>query len=303
MKDMVMTSVDFDLKDLLAKHQIDPGAVLVLRHTPKEPQLKSIFRWLAANQPTVFNAYQQTQTEVVEQRMKKAKYVAAFIGHAPGSALFVGLYERYGEELLNPDQIRKLPGFQGLKKYGMEIPERPQFLFDLKLREDFFGDWKGKLAIEWPGGEINWHRFANQASFGITTLHEESLLGEKPPLNYREWDLDWNMLNILPESWKAVLRGWCGIYFIFDSSDGKGYVGKASGSENLLGRWMNYKDNGDGGNVKLRGRDPKNFRFSILELVPGDMEIESVEEREQNWMLRLRTRTRTHGLNLPELDF
>jgi hypothetical protein len=92
-----------------------------------------------------------------------------------------------------------------------------------------------------------------------------------------------------------MLSGWCGIYYIFDISDGTGYVGKASGSQNLFGRWLNYADSGDGGNLKLRGRDPGNFRFSILELVPGDMEDETVEWREQNWMLRLRTRTRTHG--------
>lgn len=137
----------------------------------------------------------------------------------------------------------------------------------------------------------------------MAAIHEESLLVEKPPSSYREWNLQWDRLKLLPESWKAHLRVWRGIYYIFDVSDGKGYVGKASGRQNLLGRWINYADGGDGGNQKLRGRDPRNFRFSILELVPGDLEEETVEEIEQNWMLRLGTRTRTHGLNLPELDY
>jgi len=66
---------------------------------------------------------------------------------------------------------------------------------------------------------------------------------------------------------------------------------------------LDYANTGDGGKPKLRGRDPKNLRFSILELVPGDLEDGDVETKEQNWMLRLRTRTRTHGLNLPELDY
>jgi hypothetical protein len=158
------------------------------------------------------------------------------------------------------------------------------------------------LIIKWPGKEISWHRLSDRAAFKIVAIHAESLLSEKVPQNYRDWDLHWNRLNDLPESWKAKLQGWCGIYYIFDVSDGRGYVGKASGSENLLGRWLNYAGSGDGGNAKLRGRDPANFRFSILELIPGDLEDEAVTRREQNWMIRLRTRTSAHGLNLPEID-
>ena len=41
----------------------------------------------------LYNAYQQTQGKVVEKAMKKAEYVASFIGHEPGKALFVGLYK------------------------------------------------------------------------------------------------------------------------------------------------------------------------------------------------------------------
>jgi hypothetical protein len=171
------------------------------------------------------------------------------------------------------------------------------------LRQDFFGQWKGKLTIDWPGGEINRHRFADQAAFKIAAIHEESHLSVKPPDSHTEWDLQWRELRGLPKSWKAKLSCWCGIYYIFDVSDGRGYVGKASGGQNLLGRWMNYADSGDGGNRKLRGRNPVNFRFSILELIPEDMEDGDIERREQNWMLRLRTRTRTHGLNLPELQY
>jgi hypothetical protein len=41
---------------------------------------------------------------------------------------------------------------------------------------------------------------------------------------------------------------WRGIYYIFDVSDGKGYVGSAYGNDDLLGRWMNYTSVGHGGN-------------------------------------------------------
>ncbi len=295
--------MDFGFKDLLAKHQIEPQDVLVLRHTPTAPRLQKVLPWLAAYHPAVFNAYQQTQGDIVTKRMKNVTYVASFIGHSPGSALFVGLYQRHGQELRTADQIRSEPAVQELEAYGSGVETHERLWFDLRLREDFCGVWKGKLTIQWPGREINWHRIADRAAFKITAIHAESLLSKTPPDSYREWDLQWDELKLLPESWKAKLRGWCGIYYIFDISDGRGYVGKASGAENLLGRWLNYADRGDGGNVRLRGRDPLNFRFSILELVPGDMEDGDVEWREQNWMLRLRTRARTHGLNLPELDY
>jgi hypothetical protein len=275
----------------------------MLRHTPEQPRLRRVLPWLAEMYPDAFNAYQQTQGKIVEERMKKAQYVAAFIGHSPGSAMFVGLYRRCGESQRTADALNTDPACQTLVSYGLSPETKTRLWFDLRPVETFYPDWKGKLIIKWPPKDITWHRFANRYPFILTTIHAESLLSKQPPASYREWDLQWDELRLLPESWKAKLRDWCGIYYIFDVSDGKGYVGKASGGQNLLGRWLNYADSGDGGNVKLRGRDPLNFRFSILELIPGDMEDAEVEPREQNWMLRLRTRTHTHGLNLPELDY
>jgi hypothetical protein len=295
--------MNLDFKDLLDKHQIDPQTVLILRHTPKEPRLRDVFPWLAEKHSGAFNAHQQTQPKIVEDRMKKAQYVASFIGHRPSYAMFVGLYRRHGEKERTADEINSDPAVQKLLDYGIHPETRTRLWFDLRPVENFYPEWKGKLVIKWPPTDITWHRFANQYPFTITAIHPESLLSTQPPASYREWDLKWDALELLPESWRAKLSGWCGIYYIFDVSDGRGYVGKASGKQNLLGRWLNYADYGDGGNVKLRGRDPRNFRFSILELIPGDMEDVEVETREQQWMLRLRTRTRAHGLNLPELDY
>lgn len=292
-----------EFKDLLSKHQLDPKAVLLLRHTPTPPRLKKALPLLAENHPVVFNAYQQTQFEIVEKKMMKASHVASFIGRDDGTTVFAGLYERHGQKLKTPEQIISLPPFDKLKSYGVDFERRDQYLFDLRVCEDFYRHWKGKLTIDWPGGKINYHRWASTSGFRILAVHEESVFVQKPSTNYRDWDLRWEELEDLPQSWKALLSGWRGIYYIFDVSDGKGYVGKASGSENLFGRWKEYKKSGDGGNKKLLGRDPRNFRFSILEHVPDDIDDEVIEQREQNWMLRLRTRSRTHGLNSPEQDY
>ena len=55
----------------------------------------------------------------------------------------------------------------------------------------------------------------------------------------------------------------------------KGYVGSASGAQNLLGRWQHYAGTGDGGNLNL------------LEVVAPDMDRDEVNQREQNCKNRL----------------
>jgi hypothetical protein len=84
--------------------------------------------------------------------------------------------------------------------------------------------------------------------------------------------------------------------YIFDASDGKGYVGSAYGDTNLLGRWQNYAASGHGGNALLRKRDRKNFRFSILERVSPDAHAKDVCQLEGTWKDRLHARS-PHGLN------
>lgn len=76
----------------------------------------------------------------------------------------------------------------------------------------------------------------------------------------------------------------------------KGYVGSASGIENLLGRWGNYLVSGHGSNKLLKTRNPRNFTFCILELVSPTMERNEVIDKENSWKLRLATRQPV-GLN------
>ena len=95
---------------------------------------------------------------------------------------------------------------------------------------------------------------------------------------------------------RRVLTQWRGIYYIFDISDRKGYVGSAYGEENLYGRWLNYTARGHGGNRLLRQRDPQNFQFSILQRVSPDMDARDLIQIENSWKERLHTRE-PYGLN------
>jgi hypothetical protein len=113
---------------------------------------------------------------------------------------------------------------------------------------------------------------------------------------WEEIDLSWEELSILPTRWRGKLAEWRAIYYIFDTSDAKGYVGAAYGDENLLGRWVNYAATGHGGNRLLRQRDPKHLRFTILQRVSPDMEATDVIRLEASWKERLHTRS-PWGLN------
>lgn len=282
------------LNDLLSIKNIDPKTVLVFRHRP-ESQLNKVFPWLAAEHPDLFNAYQQAQGEKLERVMQRAKYIASFIGPNPGKALFVGLYQIKGVQQITREQFMAKRANQELKSYGMDDPQRDSLLwFDLVLC-DFYTEWKGKLIITWPGLERSWWRWADRNNIPVHAVVEDSQLVENMP-DWDQIDLSWSDLSILPSKWKSALSHWRGIYYIFDTSIGKGYVGSAYGENNLLGRWMNYAARGHGGNNLLRGLDPSNFQFTVLQRVSPDMDATDVIRLEASWKQRLHTR-KPHGLN------
>jgi hypothetical protein len=283
--------------DLLNEAGIDPKGVMVFRHRPKERKLRRVLPWLVDENPKLFNAYQQTQEKVVEKAMLGAKFVASFIGHEPGKAVFVALYKITGSAPLSYSEYWREPLNIELKaKYGgigKTDKDRPTLWFDL-VPTSFHKEWKGKLVVCWPGKEVGWWRWANRNEFRVYAIPEVSILVRDMP----EWNrlvLGWHELKVLPKKWCAALSQWRGIYFILDKGNGNGYAGAAYGKDNLLGRWRGYAHTGHGGNKKLRKRNPANFLFSILQIVAHDMAPEQVQGLEASWKDRLRTRD--FGLN------
>jgi hypothetical protein len=286
------------LNDLLHKHAISPADVLVLRHRPKEPRLRRALPWLAAKRPDLYNAYQQTQSPKVEKAFTQAKYIASFIGVHAGTAAFVGLYVVKSWRAIDFKAFWKISANRELhESFGMSgfTGDRPTTLwFDLVPSTKFYPEWRGRLLVRWPGLERSWWRWADRNAFAIDAIREASTL-EEPPPRWEELVLGWSELKVLPSTWQASLKEWRGIYFIWDSSDGRGYVGAAYGAENILRRWLNYGVSGHGGNRELRKRDPRSFEFSILQRVSPDMPTDEVIRLEQTWKLRLHTRE--SGLN------
>jgi hypothetical protein len=289
-----------NLNDLLHGKGIDPQQVLVLRHRPSEPGLNKVLPWLAAEKPDVFNAYQQTQTKKLEKAMLSAAYVASFIGREAGKALFIGLYSIGPSKPLTVEEYWQIPANIEMKAFGMkgfnpETDGRSSILwFDL-VPAPFYSEWKGKLIVSWPPPERSWWRRAHRNDMPVLAILQDSALDAA----MTPWDeilLTWEELAVLPTRWRSALAQWRGIYYIFDTSDGKGYVGSAYGEGNLLGRWLNYAASGHGGNTQLRKRDPKTFRFSILQRISPDMEADDVVRVESTWKERLHTR-QPFGLN------
>ena len=104
------------------------------------------------------------------------------------------------------------------------------------------------------------------------------------------------------DSWYAALANIKGVYLIVDTTTGKAYVGKASGSDGIWSRWCAYAENGHGGNVELRNllkeqgpEHMRHFQYSILEIADTHASDEDILRRESYWMNVLLTRQ--HGLN------
>lgn len=104
--------------------------------------------------------------------------------------------------------------------------------------------------------------------------------------------------------WIAALEHQKAVYLITDTSNGRLYVGSATGDNGmLLGRWRNYADDGHGGNKELKslvgskGIDHVRtyFRYSILENYNARTEDDYVLARESWWKSVLDSRR--HGYN------
>lgn len=121
----------------------------------------------------------------------------------------------------------------------------------------------------------------------------------------RHRDLQLIIRNDEP-SWKDALSSVKGVYVITDLSNGRQYVGSASGeASGLWQRWSGYAhlSNLTGGNKELELLRSQlgdqhiidNFQYSILEIFDPKTKAESILLRESFWKLALDTRK--HGMN------
>lgn len=277
-----------DLNDLLTKDGIDPAQVNVARHRP-EPALRAKFPWIASELPELFDYYQSTQSPTREKMLLNRDYLASFIGLEDGATIFVGVYRKTGQRHLAKAEFEGDPRFVRLRELGCNpYAEASRIVFDF-AELDSFKALKGRLFIQWGGGERSFIQVAANRPFPIVQLAEENQLVAE--LRHPdELVLSAAEIRELPRSWRDRISQWRAIYLITDVGDGARYVGSAYGSENLWQRWTYYVESGHGGNKLLKGREPSNFRFSVLELLAPGEEQDVVLAKEANWKRRLLSR-------------
>jgi len=113
---------------------------------------------------------------------------------------------------------------------------------------------------------------------------------------YENVCIQWHQLEkvINNSSWKAALKNQKGVYLITDRKTGKMYVGQASGENMIHGRWLNYIENGHGGNNELKKKDfqyiKDNFTYSILEIFKSTIDDNVILKRESWWKSALQSK-------------
>jgi hypothetical protein len=99
----------------------------------------------------------------------------------------------------------------------------------------------------------------------------------------------------LPAAWVTALSSSRGIYPPACPKTGEHYAGSATGAEGLYGGWLAHAQDGHGGNVGLKSRDPSDYQVSILEVAGSATTTEAALEMEKLW--KLKPRSREMGLN------
>ncbi|GAB3879670.1 hypothetical protein GCM10028824_43490 [Hymenobacter segetis] len=237
---------------------------------------------LYRDEPEKFLAYQRRQKKEV---FKNCEYLVSFLGEDGRRARFVGVYAVGPVEAMGQDAL------------------------DYTLTEmRGYEDLKERVIIDWgKGNERNWHMMMRDTA-PKTVLEIQARPFSLPFTDYLDFTITFAQLRTLVKSqsprdeWCRMLSAVAGIYLILDKSSGKQYIGSASGTEGIWGRWREYVTSaGTGGNVelvKLMEADPshaRHFQFTVLMTLPKTMTRLEVERREYLFMKKLGSRA--YGLN------
>lgn len=168
--------------------------------------------------------------------------------------------------------------------------------FDLVV-SGLMTDLQSRLVIGWRSPRAWWLKGPTAASYPVMEI------ADAQPVPFPGFDrlvLDHAQLQAVMRehryaTWRTALSSVVGVYLITDTRDGRHYVGKADGAENVRQRWNAYATNGHGVNVELRGLEPTGFRFSLLRVFDPATPTSEIDAAESHFKNALDTRR--HGLN------
>jgi hypothetical protein len=159
-----------NLSDLLAKQGVDPKDVVVLRHRPTEPKLRQQLRRIALEDENAFMAYQSSHRVNTERALKTARYIASFLADGPQQAIFVGLYEITGMDIVPHDRWLENPTIRSLVDGGSDVGETRTHV-----------GWFHQKRIEFTmTGKVGWLLIGHRRSgLGIGGLTKTSSLSKQ----------------------------------------------------------------------------------------------------------------------------
>ena len=272
------------LSDIMRRVNLDPARVKLIRQTGNEEfyeyyesgHMKDYFSIMAPNFSEGFD------------------YWLVFLAEEKGYATFLTCY-RVGEAVRAtrnqcPRRFLHPEVFNGRSKY-------------FKLKEtDIMDDLEDRLIIDWGSGKSSWHQ-KGTIEKRVVAIRPDS----EPFPGFLDISVSYEELrDIINEpirysNWQDKMRSVNAIYLITDTKDGMMYVGSTSGRNGLFGRWRNYVRTKHGGNKELKAKLQKHprryldFEFSVLEVLPKDMDVTEIHRKESRWKGKLKTKE--YGMN------
>lgn len=237
-----------------------------------------------------FQTYQAGQGSLrVAKQMGGADVLASFVLDPAGDTVFAGLWRVLGVKRgFLPDPYR-YPD-------GKDAPRRgkPTDSIVETDRMDLLADCRGRLVVDWGGGERAWVQYAHRRDKPITELRAR--VADPPFPGLASFKCPLGEVDGLPRSWLALLGLNRGVYLLVHRDSGAQYVGSAVGPDGFLGRWRSYGD-GHGGNkgMKAFGRSADEYDVAILETAGSGATVEDIYTLEARWKEKLGSRAT--GLN------
>jgi hypothetical protein len=253
--------------------------VRLLRHKDKRATKgRSPYELWRDDQP-MFELYQSSQS--IKNRAKlTAPYWAVFIVNLREETMFGGIYRAKYRGLWERDT--PMPHIEG----GIEKADSCDG-YDL-IRDPALEDLIGKLFIDWGQGALAWIQYPERNDKPITEVRlafqEEAFPGF---LNFIQ---PLSKLEKVPKSWVTALSSSRGVYLLTCPRTKEQYVGSATGSAGFWQRWQDYIQNGHGGNLGLKSRDPSDYQVSILEVAGTSASDKDITTMEGRWQSKLQCR-------------
>jgi hypothetical protein len=288
-----------DLSDLLSIEgaALESSSICLMRHTGRE-----LGDYLL--DPLVFNFYTSVQKR---GRLDRHKYVMAFVVSSSGKTVFRGMYQIHGRSPLLPEHYASLFLPDDIVRNYDSLCISDDYDFYTISPSPYLSSYQGRLVVDWGKANIVWFQsFSSERPKEVLEILPTGFF--RAFESYSSVSLTRSELEFLFENsgsnpeWVGHLSRVAGIYLILDEGSGVQYIGSASGRRGIWGRWSDYFADPSGGNVMLRQlladvpEAYRRFRYSLLEVLPGNTVTAEVVAKEALYKKMLGTRA--HGLNL-----